>query len=208
MTGFINTPWCGVMSDRSVEVGYNRIPRGAAYDHRGTHTNAVYYAAMGFLPRVEAGLRWTVIPGLKAFVDEVPDSRLTESDRMLSGRIELLPPRPGRPGLAVGIEDAAGTRRFHSTYAVTGIPIEYRGLHTRLGLGYASRVLTANRHTLDGAFWAVEVAPRRPVAVSLEYDTEKWNTSLGIDLGFGFRARAALLDLKYGSFGAGWSVSL
>ncbi|MGH7730455.1 MAG: YjbH domain-containing protein [Candidatus Eiseniibacteriota bacterium] len=208
MTGFIHTPWCGVMSDRSVEVGYNRIPRGAAYDHRGTHANDVYYVALGFLPRVEAGLRWTVIPGLKAFVDEVPDSRLTESDRMLSGRVELLRPRFRRPGLAVGIEDAVGTRRFHSTYAVAGIPFEYRGLRTRLGLGYASRTLTASRHTLDGAFGAVEVALRRPVAVTLEYDTEKWNTSLGIDLGFGFRARTALLDWEHVSFGAGWSVAL
>ena len=207
-TGFINTPWCGVMSDRSVELGYNRIPRGAAYDHRGTHANDVYYVALGFLPRVEAGLRWTVIPGLKAFVEEVPESWLTESDRMLSGRVEILRPGPRRPGLAIGIEDAVGTRRFHSTYAVAGIPIQYQGLNLRLGLGYASRTLTAVRHTLDGGFGAVEVAFRWPVAVSFEYDTEKWNTSLGVDLGLGFRARAALLDGKHGSFGAGWSVSL
>lgn len=208
MTGFINTPWCGVMADRSVEVGYNRIPRGAAYDHRGTHANDVYYAALGFLPRVEAGLRWTVIPGLKAFVEDVPDSRLTESDRMLSGRLELLTPGPRRPGLAVGIEDAVGTRRFHSTYAVTGIPFEYRGLHSRLGLGYAFRALTAHRHTLDGAFGAVEVAVRQPVALAVEYDTEKWNASLGIDLRYGFRARAAVLDGEHMSLGAGWSVTL
>ncbi len=208
MTGFINTPWCGVMGDRSVEVGYNRIPRAAAYDHRGTHANDVYYAALGFLPRIEAGLRWTVIPGLRAFVEDAPDSRLTESDRMLSGRIELLPPRDRRPGLAVGVEDAAGTRRFHSTYAVTGIPIEYRGLHTRLGLGYAFRALKAHRHTLDGGFGAIEVAIRRPVALAVEYDTEKWNASLSINLGFGLRARVALLDFEHTSFGAGWSVTL
>lgn len=206
-TGFINTPWCGVISDRSVEVGYNRIPRGAAYDHRGSHVNDVYYAALGFLPHLEVGLRWTVMPGLKAFVDEIPDSRLTDSDRMLSGRIELLRPRSGRPGLALGVEDAMGTRRFHSTYAVTGIPFEYRSLRTRVGVGYAFDALTAARHTLDGAFGAVEVA-HRFVAVSVEHDSEKWNSMLGVRLGFGFRARAALLDMKYGSFGAGWSVSL
>jgi hypothetical protein len=206
-TGFINTPWCGVISDRSVELGYNRIPRGAAYDNRGKHTNDVYYAALGFLPRIEVGLRWTVFPGLKAFSDEIPDSRLTDSDRMLSGRIELLPPRPGRPGLALGVEDATGTRRFHSTYAVTGIPFEYRSLHTRVGVGYAFDALTAARHTLDGAFGAVEVA-YRPVAVSVEHDSEKWNTMLAVAMRFGFQARAALLDMKYGSFGAGWSVSL
>jgi hypothetical protein len=46
------------------------------------------------------------------------------------------------------------------------------------------------------------------VAVALEHDTEKWNTSLGIDLGFGFRARAALLDLSHIGLGAGWAHAL
>lgn len=207
-TGFVTTPWCGAMSDRAVEVGYNRIPRGGAWDQRGVHRNDVYYAALGFLPRIEAGLRWTVLPGYRAFADAFPESRLTDSDRMLSGRVELLPPRPGRPGLAVGVEDAVGTRRFHATYAVTGIPFEYRGLRSRLALGYASRTLTAARHTLDGGFGAAEVMPLRSVAVSFEYDSERWNAALGVDLGFGLRARAALLDLERASVGAGWSVSL
>lgn len=208
MTGFINTPWCGVMTDRGVELGYNRIPKEAAYDNRGSHRNDVYYAALGFLPRFEAGLRWTVIPGLKAFSDLVPESRLTDQDRMLSGRVELLSPRPRRPGLAVGIEDAVGTRRFHSTYAVTGIPFAYQRWHARLSLGYAPRVFKTTRHILDGAFGAFEASLWRPVAASLEYDSEKWNTSLGIDLGFGVRARAALLDGSHASVGAGWSVGL
>jgi hypothetical protein len=208
MTGFINTPWCGVMSDRGVEVGYNRIPKEAAYAYPGVHPNDVYYAALGFLPHLEAGLRWTVMPGSRAFTDVVPDSRLTDSDRMLSGRVELISPTPHRPGLAVGIEDAVGTRRFHSTYAVTGIPFAYQRLQARVALGYAPHVFTASRRTLDGTFGALEASLWRPVAVSLEYDTEKWNTSLGIDFGFGFRARAALLDMRHASFGAGWSVPL
>lgn len=208
MTGFVNTPWCGVIQDRRVEVGYNRIPRAAAYDHRGTDRNDVYYAALGFLPHLEAGLRWTVIPGSRAFADLVPESRLTDSDRMLSGRIELLPPRLGHPGLAIGVEDATGTRRFHSTYAVAGIPFEHQGLHSRMALGYAPRVLTASRHTLDGAFGAVEVRGGWPVAISLEYDTEKWNAALGVGPGFGLQVRAALLDMRHPSLGAGWSVGL
>ena len=208
MTGFINTPWCGVIQDRRVEAGYNQIPKKAAYDHRDEYRNDVYYAALGFLPHVEAGLRWTVLPGSRAFSDVAPDSKLTDSDRMLSGRISLLTPRLGRPGLAVGIEDAFGTRRFHSTYAVAGIPFEYQGLHSRLTLGYAPRVLTASRYTLDGAFGATEVNVWRPVALSLEYDTEKWNTALGLELPLGLRARVALLDMQHLSFGAGWSVGL
>jgi hypothetical protein len=46
------------------------------------------------------------------------------------------------------------------------------------------------------------------VAFALEHDTEKWNTALGIDLGFGFRARVALLDLSHVGLGAGWSHAL
>lgn len=209
MTGFINTPWCGVMADRGLEVGYNQIPKEVAYDHRGLYRNDVYYAALGFLPHVEAGLRWTFIPGLKSFVDLVPDSKVTDSDRMLSGRLELLSPRPRRPGLAVGIEDASGTRRFHSTYVVTGIPLVHHRLHGRVSLGYAPRVFErVSRRTLDGAFGACEASLWGPVAASLEYDTEKWNTALGVDLAFGFRARVALLDGSRASVGAGWSVGL
>jgi exopolysaccharide biosynthesis protein YbjH len=208
MTGFVNTPWCGVMPDRTVELGYSRIPRPVAYDHRGEHRNDVYYVTLGFLPRVEAGLRWTVIPGLKSFSAEVPESRLTDSDRMLSSRLAVLEPGPGRPGLALGIEDAIGTKRFHSTYIVGGIPIENRALQCRFSLGYAARIFMASRRTLDGVFGAIELSPWRPVAGAIEHDTEKWNASLGVDLVLGLRARLSLLDLRHPSAGLGWLRSL
>jgi opacity protein-like surface antigen len=127
---------------------------------------------------------------------------------MLSGRIEILPATLRRPGLAVGVEDAVGTRRFHSSYVVAGMPFAHQQLHGRLAVGYAPSVWTASRRTLDGAFGALEAGIWRPVAASLEYDTEKWNTSLGINLGYGFRARAALLGGKHTSVGAGWFVAL
>ena len=208
MSGFINTPWAGVLPDRALEAGYNTLSREGAYDHRGQYRNDVYYAAFGFLPHLETGLRWTVIPGLRAFTSDAPDSRVTDSDRMLSARLELLAPRPGRPGAAIGIEDARGTRRFHSTYALTGMPFSYRGLNFRLALGYAPTVLTAARHVLDGGFGAFEVSAWRPVALTLEQDSEKWNGGLAFDLGFGFRVRAALLDMKHLAAGAGWTHTL
>jgi hypothetical protein len=208
MTGFINTPWCGVMPDRGVEVGYNRIPKAAAYDNRGIHRNDVYYGALGFLPRCEGGLRWTAIPGQRTLPDLVLDSRLTDQDRMLSGRIELISPKPRRPGLAVGLEDASGTRRFHSTYAVTGMPFTHKQLRGRVSLGYAPEVFDAQHYTLDGAFGALEASVWRPLAASIEYDSEKWNASLAVRLRFGLRARAALLDGRHASVGAGWSVGL
>jgi hypothetical protein len=208
MTGMINTPWCGVMPDGAVELGYNRISKEAAYDHRGENRNDVYYAAVGFLPHTELGLRWTVIPGLKAFASDVPDSKLTDADRMVSGRIEVLPPRPGRPGLALGIEDARGTRRFHSEYVVAGMESLTWPLHTRLTLGYAFTALTASRYTLDGVFGAVSVRPWRAILAALEHDSERVNGLLGVDAGLGFRARFALVELRHPAVGLGWSHSL
>ncbi len=208
MTGMINTPWCGVVRDGDFEVGFNSISKDGAYDHRGEYRNDIYYGTIGFLPRVEVGFRWTTIPGLKSFQDLVPDSELTDSDRMVSARLEVVPPGPARPGLAVGIEDATGTRRFHATYAVAGMEFESSPLRGRITLGYAPRVLTASRYTLDGAFGAVAVRPWRGTLVTLEHDSEKVNALLGIEAGLGFRARIALLELRHAAVGLGWSHSL
>src|SRR5262249_57600284 len=90
MTGFINTPWAGVIGDKDIEVGYNKVPKEAAYQYRDEHSNEIYYATMGFLPHFEAGLRWTVMPGSRPFHDILPESHYTDRDRMFSGRLELL----------------------------------------------------------------------------------------------------------------------
>jgi hypothetical protein len=208
MTGFINTPWSGVMPDRGLEAGYNFIPRKWAQDHRGTNDNEVYYATLGFLPRVESSMRWTRIPGYRSFEEIAPDSRLVDIDRMSSGRVELLRPGPRWPGLAAGVEDVQGTRRFHSCYAVAGMPAEIFRVDCRVALGYGFRAFEANRYVLDGAFGAAEIVPARFVRVQAEFDSEKWNAALGISPGAGFHIRAVLLNLESLSLGAGWSHAL
>ncbi len=208
VTGFVNTPWAGVVADRRLEAGYNHIPRTWAYDHRGTHNNEVYYLTLGFLPRAEASVRWTVLPGLKSFTEEVPGSPLTDTDYMASGRISLVAPRPNRPGLALGIEDVKGTRRFHSEYAVTGLPWQIGLMQGRLSIGYAFDVLGAARRTLDGTFGAFEWSPWRRLATQVEYDSEKWNLGVAVPAPFGIRFRAAWLHMQSFSVGAGLGCSL
>jgi hypothetical protein len=208
MTGFVTTPWAGVQPDQNVELGYAKVPKAAAWDHRGEHSNEVYYASIGFLPRTELGLRWTVMPGLKTFVGEVPDTKLTDSDRMVSGRISVFEPGPLRPGLAIGAEDAMGTRRFHAAYAVTGTEIPLKSLHGRLTLGYAFRVFEATRYRIDGLFGAGELSWDRFVTTALEHDSERWNAAVALHPGLGFHLRAALFDLRYLGLSAGWSRAL
>jgi hypothetical protein len=204
----VTTPWCGVQPDRGAEIGYNKVPKEAAWDHRGENSNEVYYASLGILPRTEVGLRWTVIPGLDPFQASNPESRYVDSDRMVSARLALLDPRGFRPGLAIGIEDAAGTRRFHSTYVVSGLQMHSESLRGRLSLGYAPPVLEAGRHVLDGAFGAGEVGFKGYATAALDHDIERWNASLAVHPGFGLHFRAALFDLKYLGVGVGWSGSL
>ena len=208
MTGFITTPWAGVLHDRDLDVGYRYVPRRWAWDHRGTNANEVYYATLGFLPHLETAMRWTRIPGYHSFEELAPDSRLTDIDRMVSARLELLTPRPGCPGLAVGVEDAEGTRRFHSSYAVAGLPVEILQVQSRVTLGYGFRVFEASRYVLDGGFGAVELSAWRRLVGQFEYDSEKWNAALGLAPGLGFQLRAALLNLESLSIGIGWSHAL
>ena len=207
-TGFINTPWAGVISDRTLEAGFASVPRAWAYDHRGENENQLFSTTLGFLPRVETSLRWSRIRGYHSFQEIVPDSRLVDVDRMASARVAVLVPRPGRPGLSLGIDDARGQRRFHSTYAVTGMPFSLAGIPARLAAGYGFRMFTAHRYVLDGAFGAAELSPLPWLRGQLEYDSEKWNAGLGLSPWAGLRLRAALLNLESLSLGAGWSLTL
>ena len=108
----------------------------------------------------------------------------------------------------MGVEDFHGSRRFHSSYAVIGMPLEIYRLQNRVTLGYAPHVFRAQGRTLDGLFGAYEASFKGRVVAAIEYDSEKPNASLGLDLGWGFKARAALFDLKHVGVGAGWYRAL
>lgn len=207
-TGFLLTPHWRVLGDRQVEAGYGRLSAGGAWDHRDESPNEVWYATVGYLPRTEIGLRWTVIPGLKSFETVVPDSRLTDADRMLSARLALLEPSGWRPGVAIGVDDVSGTRRFHSTYAIAGTTGRIHSLRVGLGGGYAPPALTATRHVLDGGFGALEVALPPHARVVVEHDSEKWNAGFGLTVIGHLKLRAAWIDLRHPAVGIGWSMHL
>ena len=208
MTGFITTPSVEVLPEGQVELGYSHLPKAAAWDSRGTYANEAWYGAIGFLPRLEIGLRWTVIPGKRAFEESVPGNDLVDADRMLSGRLELLRTRGWQPGFSVGAEDVYGTRRFHSTYLVAGIRPSIFRLLPRLTAGYAPRVLTATNYTIDGGFGALEVPLGKLATPVVEYDSERWNIGVGLHIGPYVHLRIAWFDLKYAALGGGFSLAL
>ncbi len=208
MTGFIFTPWADVLPNRTITLDYNDIPAKWSYAGRGQFVNQTYTMTVGLLPRIEASVRITRMPGAFGFLEDVDNVITTNTDHEASGRLVLLTPRQGVPGLAVGIDDIRGTRYFHSTYAVAGMPLKIKLMQTRFSFGYAPRVFTATRYVLDGGFGAFEVSPWRVVAARVEYDSEKWNVGVGVVLPSGLRLRVAALNLETLSVGAGWTHGL
>lgn len=209
MTGFIFTPWAGVLPEGTVSLDYTHVPSKWSYSGRGEFVNQAWSMAVGLLPRTEVSLRFTRLPGAKGFDPSDPDNLIsTDTDHMASGRLVLLTPTRTRPGLAIGAEDIEGTRRFHSAYLVAGMPFEISCVQSRFSFGYASRVFKAARHVLDGGFGAIEISPWRAVATRVEYDSEKWNVGIGVELPFGFGLRAAALNLETLSAGVGWTHEL
>lgn len=208
VSGFIFTPWANSLSDGTISLDYTHVPAKWSYSGRGEFVNQAYSMTIGLLPHVEASLRFTRLPGAVGPFQDIDNRITTDTDHMASGRLVLLTPEPGHPGLAVGIEDISGTRRFHSTYIVTGMPFEINNVQNRFSFGYAPRVFTAARHVLDGGFGAIEISPWRVVAARLEYDSEKWNVGIGVALPYGLRIRAAALNLETLSVGGGWTHGL
>lgn len=208
VTGFIFTPWAGALAERTISISYTDVPAKWSYSGRDVYVNQAYAMTIGLLPRIEATVRFTRIPGDFGFIDDVDNQLTTDTDHQANGRLVVLTPRNGRPGLALGIEDVSGTRRFHSTYAVVGMPLKIKLMQTRFSLGYAPRVFTAALHVLDGGFGAIEVSPWRAVAARVEYDSEKWNVGSGVVLPLGLQFRVSALNLETLSVGAGWTHKL
>src|SRR5262249_42502873 len=89
MTGFIFTPWAGVLPNRTVTVDYNHIPAKWAYSGRGQFVNQAYSLTVGLLPRVEAQVRITRLPGSFGLLEDQDNLITTDTDHEASGRLVI-----------------------------------------------------------------------------------------------------------------------
>ena len=201
-TGLVSIPTAEMPEDANLAVGVNLIDRRYhGYSNEGfdRHPALVEFASVGFLPFVEVGLRLTRVTG-------VPRQAL--GDRMLSVRLRLLDEATRRPAVVVGAHDLAGTRRFHTIYAVGSKTV---GTVPRIGpvglhLGYGGDPLSLRRvgSGLDGVFGGVSVAPAQWASLMAEYDTEHVNAGARLKFWrFALLAAAQNLD----GFSAGISYT-
>jgi hypothetical protein len=201
-SGLVLTPTAEVLPDASMTFGYVFIDRNWAHYGRGEVDNELYFISFGFLPRVELSVRATVLPGTR--LSDRGDAPIV--DRM--GGVRLLLLRENRwPSVAVGIDDVRGTRFFHSLYGVgtKGFELKNTPLDLRFSLGYGSRALEARRHVLDGVFGGVEARLHRTVSVTVDFDTEKWNSGVRLKLFRRLNVQVAWLNLATLSGGVSWT---
>lgn len=205
LTGLINTPTAYTLPSGALRVGVGWYDKDWAYHARGLSDNYHYYLTFGFISRVEVSVRASYFPD-DALRDAGPDEKGTV-DRGGSGRIQVLTEARTRPAVAVGVDDVRGTRRFHALYAVGSKTFSAKSdfFRMQVSAGYGSDVVDAKTYVLDGVFGGAELAVGRYGSLALDYDTEKWNTSLRIFVFRHVAASFALLHLESPAGGVSWT---
>jgi len=204
MTGLINTPTADVIQSGALRLGVGYYDKEWAYHARGKSDNYHYYLTFGFVSRVEVSIR------ASSFPDDQLDTSSPEKgtvDRGGNARVLVLTEDRLRPAVAFGMDDIRGTRRFHSLYAVGSktFVVKPQLIRVRVSGGYAPDWIEAKDHNLFGGFGGGEVTVGNLASWAIDYDTEKWNTSIRL---FAFRrvtAYLALLNFEGSAGGVSWT---
>lgn len=206
MSGLVVIPTADVMPTDAVRFGVSWVDKKVAHNTKDQSDNYHFFFTAGFLPRVEVSFRVTHAPdGL--FKKELSTEPGT-FDRGGSGRLLILTEGRKRPAVAVGIDDARGTRRFHSLYVVASKWFTNPGdlVEAQLAGGYGSDALkTEHDRVLDGVFGGGQIVYRQLVAVALDFDSETWNTIIRAHAFGHLTAQVALLDFTGPAGGVIWT---
>ena len=204
MTGLITTPTAQVLPSGALRLGFGYYDKDWGYHARGLSDNYHYFLTFGFVSRVEVSLRASYFPDDQ--LDDVTGEKGTV-DRGGNARVLLLREGNTLPAVAVGIDDIRGTRRFHTLYAVgtKSFVIKPKILRLTVSGGYAPDWLEAKDNVIFGGFGGSEFGLGYFATWAIDYDTEKWNTSLRL---YAFRrvtAYLALLNFEGSAGGVSWT---
>lgn len=207
-TGMILTPTAAVLPPDAIRFGVGFLDRRWSYLDPGPSDNYNLHLDAGFVPRVEVSLRASYAPKDRLGDDEsLPEGNV---DRGAAIRFLALRGGPRYPALAVGIDDAQGTRLFHSLYMVATQSVRLPAGHlaANVSLGYGSDALDATSYVLDGLFGGGELVVSGAASLAVEYDTEKWNAGARMTVLRHVTLQFVFLDLDLPSGGISWIQSL
>lgn len=205
-TGIAVSPTAEVQTDRLLTGGWQMVPSGHAhleYSRRNKVGEHVFFARLGFLPRLEASIRLTH--------PMVPKGEYGIGDRSVFLKFQALREKKFLPALSLGVYDPMGTKLLPAVYGVASksFPMPYRRM-LRTSLGYGARVLGDVNYLLEGFWVGAQYLPSGPPkglwpqwGAGAEYVGGDLNLSATLQAFSFLQVNAWLLDLR----GVGVSVT-
>lgn len=207
MTGLISIPIADIDKDRTLNIGTSYIDRHVIKYAEGARDIANAYANITYLPFLEFGVRIT------RQLNYSGDSHVM--DRMFSFRIKLLNESIYIPSLAIGANNPYSTlvdaNHFNSLYIVAtkNIPLNFFINKVSYTIGYGSDFIKASDYQFIGIFGGISIGIMNDqFNVLVEYDAERYNAGLGLNLFNHIKLIGGLMDMKYFSGGAAVSFQL
>lgn len=210
-TGIAVSPTAEVQTDRLLTGGWQMVPSGHAhleYSRRNKVGEHVFFARLGFLPRLEASIRLTH--------PMVPKGEYGIGDRSIFLKFQALREKRFLPALSVGVYDPMGTKLLPAVYAVASksFAMPFNRV-VRTSIGYGARVLGDVNYLLEGFWVGAQYLPAGPAkglwpqwGAGAEYSNGNLNLSATLQAFSFLQVNAWLLDLRGVAVGVTASVEL
>lgn len=211
-TGLITIPTAEMLNDGQIRFGANYTDR--KYNPRSPeHNQHRYFVTMEYLPFLEVSLRLTRNRGMRL---ENPEGQEWPGDRGASARLRILREKGVRPALVLGAHDflsAFGGSEavwFNALYLAGSKNLRCGEGPITLGLtlGYGTDRMKANHHEFAGLFGGLSMEYKDRSALLLEYDAEKINGGVRVELFRHVRIMLAFLHMESPCGGASYAFSL
>jgi len=164
----VTIPTAETRTDARLTIGYGQLPNEVASPSGGRfdpakYRDEVYVISLQFIPRVTLHYRQSF---------KRADIVQATGDRVIGAQVTAFKESYRFPGLAVGVRDAAGTRKHHATYALASKGFDFGKIRPALTLGYSKHFLDASFLEMkDGVFYGVSVLAWNRAQFMWDYDT-------------------------------------
>lgn len=205
MEGLLLVPSAEIMTDGKISFGVSFFKR-EILPSSFVNDGLAYYASVGFLPFMETSIRFTKTLN---YIDAL-------GDRMFNFKFRFIEEQLYLPAVAIGLHDLAHstenkTNRFAASYIVLtkNIRINVSWFNLKLVAGYGTDWISSSSSQFIGIFGGISIGIMNDqFNVLVEYDADRYNAGLGLNLFNHIKLIGGLMDMKHFSGGASFSFQL
>jgi hypothetical protein len=160
-------PTAATRTDARLSIGYGQLPNEVSSPYKGFDPAAardeLYVITLQIIPRISLHYRQSF---------KRADFLQATGDRVLGAQVAAWKESRLLPGIALGIRDAGGTRKHHTTYAVATKSLSLGVLRPSLTVGYSKELFDASFYEMEeGLFFGASAQVGRYVELMADYDT-------------------------------------